>query len=92
MADAKQVAAGLTKGAARACRSMTSEWQFPGKATFDANGAWNLYWARTGLGKGAIAQMQDTPITPGNRKTRLAYRLTPFGLEVRAVLERNDHD
>ena len=84
---AEQIAAGLTKGAARACRAMTDEWQFPGKATFDANGAWSLYWARTGLGKGAIAQMQDTPITPGNRKKRLAYRLTTLGLEVRRILQ-----
>lgn len=41
MKSIQEIAEGLTTGAARAVRKMSADWQFCGKATFDANGAWN---------------------------------------------------
>lgn len=84
----ESVAAGLTKGAAKACAAMTTDWQFPGKATFSANGAWALYWAR-GLpkGRGGLAEMEALKDGKARRK---AYRLTPLGEAVRAHLTASE--
>lgn len=79
------MAKGLTKGAARAMLRMSAEWQFPGKQTFAANGAFALYWARTGLGRGALVEMG---LMPHGKHKRYAYRLTPLGLLVKAELEK----
>ena len=70
----------LGEGAKRACLGMTDQWQFCGKATFNANGAHSLHWAKTGLGRGAIAERE--PQKDG-KWSRDAYRLTPLGLAVR---------
>lgn len=83
MTDPAAIARALPKGAARACMAMTGEYQFPGKATFSANGAWSLHWARGVGGRGALCE--DTSLPEGKHK-RAAYRLTPFGLAVREYL------
>jgi hypothetical protein len=80
--DVEKVVARLTPGAKRACLRMTGEWQFCGKATFDANGAHALHWAR-GVGRGAIAERESQK---DGKWSRDAYRLTPLGLAVRAHL------
>jgi hypothetical protein len=80
------IAAGLTAGAKRACRRMTADWQFCGKASFDANGAHALHWAKTGLGRGALAERE---VQKDGKWSRYAYRLTPLGLRVRQHLQ--DH-
>jgi hypothetical protein len=85
MSEAEKIAAGLPGGARRACLAMTDQWQFCGKQTFNANGAWSLHWFKGGHGRGAIAEME---LLKDGKWFRYAYRLTPLGLEVRKVLER----
>lgn len=82
--NAAEVARRLKPGAKRACLAMTAEWQFAGKRTFNANGAWALHWQRTGLGRGAIAEMENQK---DGKWMRSAYRLTPLGLEVQQFLK-----
>jgi hypothetical protein len=77
------VAGRLTKGAAKACVRMTDAPQWPGRKTFDANGAWALHWARGCGGRGALCVMTNLP--DGAFK-RTAYSLTALGLAVRAHL------
>lgn len=79
--QARTVARGLSKGAANACLAMTDQWQFAGKATFNANGAWALSRAYRGL------ICQETSVKDG-KYWRGQYRLTPLGLAVKAELER----
>lgn len=81
--EAEGIAAKLTAGAKRACLRMTGDWQFCGKATFDANGAWSLHWFKGVGGRGAIAERE---FQKDGKWSRSAYRLTPLGLEVREVL------
>lgn len=72
----------LPKGAARACLAMTDQWQFCGKSTFDANGAWSL--DRQGRrGRDALAESEAQK---DGKWSRTAYRLTPLGLALRAHL------
>lgn len=86
--EVEAVAGKLPTGAARACVKMTADWQFPGKATFNANGAHSLYWAKTGMGRGALVDRALLRPDPEKRVARDAYRLTPLGLAVKAHLER----
>ncbi len=79
--DIARIAADLPKGSARACMKMTEEWQFCGKATFDANGAWNL--SRKSMAN-PICERRDAK---DGRWSRYQYRLTPFGILVRNHLE-----
>lgn len=72
MDEVEKIARLLTKGAVRACKRMSEEWQYPGRETFSANGAWFVWLA---IGK----QLCDRRITLG----RAQYRLTPLGLRVR---------
>ena len=83
--DVEQIAAGLPKGAAKACQLIPTEWQFAGKATFNSNGAWSLHHAKSGHGRGALCEME---LQKDGKWSRHAYRLTPLGLAVRAHLER----
>ena len=85
---AEEIAAKLSAGAKRACLRMTGDFQFPGKATFDANGAHALHWARKLGGRGAICERQNLP---DGKYKRAAFRLNDKGLAVRAILESN-HD
>jgi len=78
--EVAKIASGLTGGAARACKAMTDEWQFCGKATFNANGAWALHWAKGCGGRGAIAEREGQK---DGKWSRDAYRLTPLGIAVR---------
>jgi len=82
----EQIAGKLTKGAAKACLNMADDYQFPGKATFDVNGAWSLFYQKTGRGKGALCEQRLVRPDPAKRFTRHAYRLTPLGLQARAIL------
>ena len=86
MATPEEAARTLTGGAARACLAMTDDWRFCGKATFDANGAWALYQART-IGRGIIAERENRK---DGKWSRSAYRLTPFGLLVQSALAKQD--
>jgi len=81
----EQIAKGLTNGAVKACVNMTAEYQFPGDKTFNANGAFALYWARDVGGRGSVCERENLPF---GKYKRAAYRLTPLGLEVRAILEQ----
>lgn len=85
--EVREIAAKLTKGAAKACTVMTAEWQFPGSATFTANGAHALHWHRNIGGTGILAercQLRDGP-----RRWRIAYRLTTLGEHVAAYLKES---
>lgn len=86
--EIERLAGALPKGARAACLAMTDEWQFPGRNTFNANGAWSLHWARGMGGRGALAEMQARP--HGKHK-RYAYRLTPLGLSLREYLKGQDN-
>lgn len=78
-----KIAAGLTAGAKRACLLMTDEYQFPGKATFDANGAHMLYWRN-----GPRGYLCDATLLPAkDPKKRLAFRLNHRGQSVAAYLK-----
>jgi hypothetical protein len=82
-----EIARKLTAGAKRACLNMTDDWQFPGKATFDANGAHNLYWRygpRGYLCDAALLSAKDP-------KRRMAYRLNARGLAVAAYLKEQSN-
>lgn len=81
--EAAKVASKLTKGAAKAVSRMSSEWQFCGKATFDANGAHNAFWQCGGYRDNKVIERE--PRKDG-KWSRSAYRLTPFGVEVQRVL------
>lgn len=85
--DIAGIAAKLPTGAKRACLRMTTSWAFPGKQTFEANGAHSLHWAKTGLGRGALAENELQRPDAAKRVSRRAYRLTPLGLQVKAHLE-----
>lgn len=76
----EDVARGLSAGAARACTAMTTDWQFCGKSTFNANGAFALSRINTG-------RLCDVEIQKYGKWWRTAYRLTPFGAQVRAILK-----
>lgn len=84
-----EIAGKLTKGAKRACLSMTDAWAFPGKQTFEWGGAHALHWARVGLGRGALAENELQRPDPAKPIARGAYRLTPLGLHVKAHLEQS---
>lgn len=85
---AEEIAAKLSAGAKRACLRMTGEFQFPGKATFDANGAHALHWARKAGGRGSICERENLP---DGKYKRAAFRLTPLGQQVRSILEGTSH-
>ena len=80
---AGEIAGRLTAGARRAVLRMTEEWQFCGKATFDANGAWNA----ANKARSAV----ERECRKDGKWSRDAYRLTPLGLAVRAILQDKDH-
>lgn len=84
ISEAERIAGRLPKGAKRAALAMTADWQFSGKATFNANGAWSLHWTRGAGGRGAVAEME---CQKDGKWPRYAYRLTPLGLEVKRILE-----
>jgi len=81
--DVASIAAGLADGMRRALLAMTEDAQFPGKATFNANGAHCLTFMR----KPPMAeQLQKLTSSRANGRWRTAYRLTPLGLAVKAHL------
>jgi hypothetical protein len=73
----------LPKGAARACLAMTGDWQFPGRDTFNANGAWSLHWTKGVGGRGQLAEYEARP---AGKHKRAAYRLTALGFGLQAAL------
>jgi len=83
--DPAAIAASLTKGAVKACLAMSREWQFPGKQTFDANGAHALHWKKRGKPE-AICETELQKHPADTRGKRCAYRLTTFGEQVSALL------
>lgn len=86
--DIAKLAAGLSPAQRRALVNMSADWQFAGKATFNANGAWSLHWAKGVGGRGALAEMESRK---DGRWSRKGYRLTPLGLALRAHLEGASH-
>lgn len=68
----------LPKGAKRAILAMSSDWQFCGKNTFDANGAHSAYMR----GLAEYQNMKD------GKWSRWAYRLTEKGKLAAAVLAK----
>lgn len=81
----EELARGLTEGAAKALLAMTDQWQFGGNKTFNANGAYALYWGRMSSCKGLFC---DRELQRDGKWKRWAYRLTPLGLTLRAYLEK----
>lgn len=62
---------------------MTPDWQFSGKATFDARDAWCLVHQHETM---PLAQCKLMIVRVRRRK---AYRLTAYGSTVRRQIERN---
>ncbi len=75
----------LPKGAARALLSMTNEWKFCGRKTFNANGAHSLFWACGGYQPRNV-YVETEPQKDG-KWSRTAYRLTFAGLRLRSLLK-----
>jgi hypothetical protein len=76
MTDYEEIALveSLPKGSRRALLSMSPEYSFPGRQTFNANAAFTLYWSARSYG--GLAEY----VVPGGRR---AYRLTPLGERIR---------
>lgn len=85
--DIAAIAEGLSEGAKRALMKMTGEWQFPGRSTFDANGAWALRWAR-GTG-GRVLCEREVQAAENRRGKRAAYRIASLGIAVRDHILRS---
>jgi hypothetical protein len=64
----------IPKGARRALLAMTTVPTLPGRATFNANGAFNLTWCARS--HGGLAQYVT-------QERRAAYFLTPLGERIR---------
>lgn len=79
--SAAEIVKRLPAGARRALLKMTDDWQFAGRYTFNANGAWSLHWTRGLGGRGILVEMANLP---SGKHKRSAYRLTPLGMEARA--------
>lgn len=75
-----EVAGKLPAGSRRAVLAMTDKWQFCGKATFNANGAWNASWSA----EEAVERM----LMKDGKWSRYAYRLTPLGIQLREYLSQ----
>jgi len=81
--DVKEIAGSVTAGMRRALFAMSAEWQFPGNATFNATGAHCLVYMR----KPPLAELsQQRTSERANARWRIAFRLTPLGLAVKAHL------
>lgn len=89
IAELRGLLAKMPAGAKRALLGMTTDWQFPGKTTFNANGAWSLHWTRGAGGRGAFCEMENRP---AGRSKRGAYRLTLLGQHARASLKETSND
>jgi len=73
----------LPKGAQKALLAMMPDWQFAGRSTFNANGAWSLHWSKGFGGRGVLAAYD---LRKDGKWSRPAFRLTPLGEEAQAAL------
>lgn len=73
-----------TAGARRAALAMTDQWQFCGKNTFNANGAYNAFWQCGGFRQDP--ELIERACRKDGKWSREAYRLTLAGLALQAEL------
>lgn len=86
MDEIRNIIGRLKTGARRALLKMTGDWQFAGRATFNANGAHSLFWSCGGYRDNQYVECESRK---DGKWSRTAYRLTAKGLALQAELDKS---